>query len=90
MILAECALKTSLCLRRTDWAKRVKDRTVGFGSQGCGGHFSMPSGPPPQPRKPGHGMRSDPDEWTLPPARQIHALEAMDRYDAKEQKFHFC
>jgi hypothetical protein len=73
-----------------DWAKRVQDKTVGFGAAGNGATYSMPSGPPP--RRAGQGMRSDPDEWTLPPPRPVHALEAsmVDRYDAKEHKFAFC
>ena len=31
-----------------------------------------------------------PDEWTLGPAKPVHELDTVSRYDSKQHAFHFC
>ena len=72
-----------------DWAERVKHRTVGFdaghhGNVGAAGAGAAGGG--------GLSSRSRfvDDEYTLGPARPVHELDAVDRYEAKAHSFHFC
>ena len=69
-----------------DWAKRVAARTTGFPPS------SAPGGAGPPPPAGGATLRepADPTEWSLGPARPVHELDTIDRYEGKEHNFHFC
>ena len=64
-----------------DWADRVKQRTRGFDTC-AGAATSAATGAVP----PGAAA----DEWTLGPARPVHELDTINRYDSKQHAFHFC
>jgi hypothetical protein len=88
-----------------DWAQRVKQRTVGFdaaagSTPSSDPHRSMRSsssahspssalgGATARSAGSRHGHEAGgPRE---PPPRPVHELDTVDRYDAKEHRFHFC
>ena len=61
-----------------DWAQRVRDKRVGF--ETAAGAATSGSVPP--------GAAAD--EWTLGPARPVHELDTVSRYDGQQASFHFC